>query len=307
MWNEDMGYTHFCFPELGSCSHTTRLRPPVTHRWSPLPVVQDAKQMILGASGQVREARYRHWGRANTGKRLEMLKYWCRSSDSSLPEEGELQKLLTAHQPATHNLASALRLPDRSRSQLRALLSGGRNLLPQRCCCDWSVWTPLLWKADRCLMEGLCKYSILVSKKKISKSIPAAANAPLLRSSPVLQCRILSQARPSARNTRSPRGLSVRRPSRCPPQPVTWESQRCSSLRGSRSEHRFSHTDTPPSAEPLNTSGPWDCGGQQRLVVRVIHVWYMLVCVCEHFFIFFGKMLKKWKIHLNVHFCAVLA
>lgn len=55
-----MHFTHFCFPELGSCSHTTRLSPPVTQRWSPLPVVQVAMQMILGAPGQVSEARYRH-------------------------------------------------------------------------------------------------------------------------------------------------------------------------------------------------------------------------------------------------------
>lgn len=56
----DMCCAHLCFPELGSCSHTMRLRPPVTHRWSPLPVVHAAKQRILGASDQVREARYQH-------------------------------------------------------------------------------------------------------------------------------------------------------------------------------------------------------------------------------------------------------
>lgn len=98
---------------------------------------------------------------------------------------------------------------------------------------------------------------------------------------PVLQCRILSQARPQARNTLSPRGLRVRRPHAPPPQPVTWLFQWCSSLRGSLSEPRFSHTDNPPSAEPLNTSGPWDCGGHKRHSCHGdLSLYPVCVCLC---------------------------
>lgn len=152
-----MRHAHLCFPERGSCSHTIRSRPPVTHRWSPLPVVHAAKQRILGASGQVREARYRHWGSENTrgtrwgGKRrstegnkvLSILSQACIGLSPSQSGAGNLW--LHMVYSATHNLASSLHLPHHSRSQLGGLLSGEHNLLPRWCCCDWSVWTSLLW------------------------------------------------------------------------------------------------------------------------------------------------------------------
>lgn len=47
------------------------------------------------------------------------------------PPWGASGELLAAYKSVTHNLASSLRLPDHSRSQLIGLLSGEHNLLPQ--------------------------------------------------------------------------------------------------------------------------------------------------------------------------------
>lgn len=78
---------------------------------------------------------------------------------------------------------------------------------------------------------------------------------------PVLQLRIRMLALPHVRNTRSPRGLRMSLPFRPspPPHPVTSGSQRCNRRRGSGPSSLSPHTHTRPSAEPLNSRGPWDC------------------------------------------------
>lgn len=79
---------------------------------------------------------------------------------------------------------------------------------------------------------------------------------------PVLQSSTRILDLPLARKMWPPRALSLNLPvtSSTLLHPVTSDPHCCSWFRGAAAPSRTSHTHTPPSVEPLNTRGPWDCG-----------------------------------------------
>lgn len=88
---------------------------------------------------------------------------------------------------------------------------------------------------------------------------------------PVLQLRTRILDLPLARKMWSPRALSLSLPvtSSTLLHPVTSDPHCCSWFRRSSALSHTSHTHTLPSFEPLNTSGPWDCGERED------HSWNM--------------------------------